>query len=59
MLAASGTMTDGLRGRLERATTASEHYAAAISRVALIGNLSTLHSADKFASRGRTWSVSQ
>jgi len=34
-------------------------YAAAISRVALIGNLSTLHSADRFASRGRTWSVSQ
>ena len=28
-------------------------YPAAISRVALIGNLNTLHSADKFASRGR------
>ena len=28
-------------------------YAAAISRVALIGSFSTLHSADRFASRGR------
>jgi hypothetical protein len=29
------------------------HPAAAISRVALIGSFSTLHSADRFASRGR------
>ena len=34
-------------------------YAAAIPRAALIGNLKTLHSADRFASRGRTRSVSQ
>jgi hypothetical protein len=29
-------------------------YAAAISRVALIGSLNTRHSADRFASLGRT-----
>ena len=34
-------------------------YAAEISRVALMGNFSTLHSADRFASRGRARSVSQ
>jgi hypothetical protein len=33
-------------------------YAAAISRVALIGSFSTLQSADKFVSRGRLRSVS-
>ena len=34
-------------------------YAAAISRVALTGNFSTLQSAERFASRGRTRSFSQ
>jgi len=34
-------------------------YPAAISRVALIGSFKTLHSALKFASLGRTRSVSQ
>jgi pathogenesis-related protein 1 len=34
-------------------------YDAAISRVALTGNFSTLHNAVRFAFRGRQWSVSQ
>ena len=42
-----------------RSREAAATYAAAISRVTLIGSLNTLHSAERFASRGRARSVSQ
>jgi len=48
------------RGQQTVAMSGSRLYpAAAISRVARIGNFSTLHNALRFAARGRTRAVSQ
>ena len=45
--------------RIRSREAAATYAAAAISRVTLIGSLNTLHSAERFASRGRARSVSQ
>jgi hypothetical protein len=46
------------RGRLRRLEVEAT-YAAAISRVARIGNFNALHKAVRFTSRGRVFPVSQ
>ena len=48
------TPCSALTGIVSRHNSNRTSYRATISRVALIGSFSTLHSADRFASRGRT-----
>jgi hypothetical protein len=50
---AAGVPTRGAETAPALSST-DRNYAAAISRVALIGSFSTLHSANRFASRGLT-----